>query len=78
MEAPTFSPSLLLQTVRMTEKGKADCEQWCKDGHPKLPDGFTFDNKPIICHSFITDGQIQYLSDCTHSLAGKTVPMEAF
>ena len=28
-----------------------------------------------ICHSFIRDGQIQYLTDCTHPLAGRTVPM---
>lgn len=26
-----------------------------------------------ICHSFVTDGKIQYLSDCTHELAGQTV-----
>jgi len=25
------------------------------------------------CHSFITDGVIDYLSDCTHELAGKKV-----
>lgn len=25
------------------------------------------------CHSFVTDGKIQFLSDCFHSLAGKTV-----
>lgn len=31
--------------------------------------------KNAICHSFITDGKIQYLSDCTHELAGKTVDM---
>jgi hypothetical protein len=28
------------------------------------------------CHSFITDGAIRFLPDCTHSLAGQTVPME--
>ena len=28
-----------------------------------------------VCHSFITDGQIQFLSDCTHPLAGQTVPL---
>lgn len=28
-----------------------------------------------VCHSFITDGQIQFLSDCTHALAGQTVPI---
>ena len=28
------------------------------------------------CHSFIQNGQWQFLSDCAHALAGKTVPME--
>jgi len=27
------------------------------------------------CHSFITDGKIQFLNDCTHELAGKTVDL---
>lgn len=31
--------------------------------------------KDMVCHSFITDGQIEYLSDCTHDLAGKTVEL---
>ncbi len=30
---------------------------------------------PAICHSFVTDGKIQFLSDCTHSLAGQTVDL---
>lgn len=30
----------------------------------------------VRCHSFVRDGQIQYLGDCTHALAGQTVPME--
>lgn len=30
------------------------------------------------CHLFIRDGQIQFLNDCEHELAGKTVPMEPF
>ncbi len=28
------------------------------------------------CHLYVTNGQIQYLSDCSHALAGKTIPME--
>lgn len=32
-------------------------------------------NQPI-CHSFITNGKIQYLGDCTHKLAGQTIEME--
>jgi hypothetical protein len=31
------------------------------------------DGRKEICHSFIRDGQIQFLSDCTHDLKGKTV-----
>jgi hypothetical protein len=30
---------------------------------------------PAVCHSFVTDGRIQFLSDCTHSLAGQTVDL---
>ena len=30
---------------------------------------------PHICHSFIQDGYIQFLSDCTHELAGHTVEL---
>lgn len=32
--------------------------------------------EPRVCHSFVTDGMIQFLSDCTHTLAGQTVPLE--
>jgi len=28
-----------------------------------------------ICHSFIKDGKIQFLNDCTHHLAGQTVEL---
>ena len=31
--------------------------------HPTLP----------RCHSFVTDGMIQFLGDCEHELAGQTV-----
>lgn len=33
------------------------------------------DAPPAICHSFVTDGQIVFLGDCTHALAGQTVPI---
>jgi hypothetical protein len=28
-----------------------------------------------ICHSFINNGQIQYLDDCTHEFKGKTIDL---
>lgn len=30
---------------------------------------------PMVCHSFIADGRIQFLGDCTHPLAGQTVDL---
>jgi hypothetical protein len=38
---------------------------------PREPD----DPPDKICHSFVTDGMIQFLGDCTHALAGQTVPL---
>lgn len=31
-----------------------------------------------VCHSFVRNGRIEYLSDCTHALAGQTVEMVGF
>lgn len=30
---------------------------------------------PVLCHSFIREGRIQFLNDCTHELAGQTVDL---
>lgn len=30
------------------------------------------------CHSFIKDGQIQFLADCTHGLKGQTVEIPEY
>lgn len=29
-----------------------------------------------MCHSYVTDGFIQFLDDCTHQLAGQTVRLD--
>jgi hypothetical protein len=31
-----------------------------------------------VCHSLIKDGQIQFLGDCTHKLAGQTVEIPEY
>jgi hypothetical protein len=30
---------------------------------------------PKVCHSFMRDGALEFLGDCTHELAGRTVPI---
>lgn len=34
------------------------------------------EQKKLTCHLFVANGQIQYLNDCTHDLAGQTIEME--
>ncbi len=44
--------------------------------NPSILVTFPRENKPnMVCHSFVTDGKIQYLSDCTHELAGQTIEL---
>lgn len=28
-----------------------------------------------VCHSFVNDGKVQFLSDCTHEFAGQTIDL---
>jgi hypothetical protein len=74
-EKPTFSPSILVKGTEMTEKGTADYEAWSAAGYPDR-NGEPFESVPTICHSFVTDGKIQFLNDCTHELAGQTVALK--
>jgi len=30
---------------------------------------------PFVCHSFVREGRIEFLGDCTHALAGQTVDL---
>lgn len=76
-EKPTFSPSILVKTTRFTQNGQADFDAWHAAGHP-VRNGAPFESAPVVCHSFVTDGRIQFLSDCTHELAGQTVDLPEF
>lgn len=69
LEKPTFTPSLLVRSGHYVD-GKHPC--WCdyRKEHPEKDAPTCY-----ICHSFITDGRIQFLSDCTHPLAGQTVEL---
>ena len=65
---PTFSPSILVRgTQPITD-----------EEHAKLMAGEHVEPRPLCCHSFVRDGEIQFLDDCTHALKGQTVPLEAF
>lgn len=64
LERPTFTPSLLVGGV-----------QWEPNAGFHKPNHDVVAGEPIVCHSFVTDGRIQFLGDCTHALAGQTVDL---
>lgn len=67
LELPTFTPSLL---VRGNQWPKDEYPEYYKATHPEVAPG-----DDTVCHSFVTDGRIQFLGDCTHELAGQTVEL---
>ena len=62
--------------------------RWTFDGNAERPtfspsvlvtyggaDAGKDDAPPAVCHSFVRDGRIEFLSDCTHALSGQTVDL---
>lgn len=68
VDKPTFSPSVLVTgSQQLTEEQCAFIQ-----GGGKI--------EPVrsVCHSFVVDGEMKFLDDCTHELAGQTVPIPPF
>lgn len=42
---------------------------------PSILTSTTRFDQPFTCHSFLRDGQWQFLGDCSHALVNQTVPM---
>lgn len=80
-ERPTFTPSVLTwwdepangddveALKRDIEAARARREAGATGAEAKIP------TASKRCHSFVVDGQMQMLADCTHALAGQTVPI---
>ena len=71
---PTLSPSVLVKSGHFTTAHDSERDGcWCtyNRDHPDNPASFAC----AICHSFVREGRIEFLSDCTHALAGQTVEL---
>lgn len=68
---PTVSPSILVHGHKLI-----------LDADGEWAGGWELDGKgdpiPLRCHSFITDGRIQFLGDSMHELAGETVDLPPY
>lgn len=43
--------------------------------HWQAGDGDGNPGPDIVCHSFVNDGKVQFLGDCTHELTGQTLDL---
>ncbi len=79
--------------VHVVQINSAERPSWSFDGNSEAPTfapsvlcrtgkfvpGFEDKHKcGTVCHSFVRNGKIEFLNDCTHALAGKTVEMVPF
>lgn len=73
MDKPTFSPSISIRSGHYSSRHKPGDECWCTYNakHPEEEKDF----ECVVCHTFIVDGMVQFLGDCTHEFVGKTVPL---
>jgi len=67
LERPTFTPSFRHsghKTIKVDGKWTGE---WVRgaDGKPV----------PEVCHYILTDGILNFCGDCTHAMAGKSVPL---
>lgn len=76
LDRPTFQPSVFVKSGHFVSTHKPGEACWCtfnakRAAEGKPPSSF----KCKQCHSFVTDGRIQFLPDSSHPLAGQTVDL---
>jgi hypothetical protein len=81
VECPACGYGHLFRTV----PGKHDEPVWSFNGDRDKPtfapsmlvNSRTHVTNPnaILCHSFVRDGRIEFLGDCSHAMAGQTVDL---
>lgn len=71
--AATFSPSVLVRSGHFASSWSTGDPCWCTYNaeHPNRPSTF----KCRRCHTLIRGGMVEFLGDCSHALAGQTLPL---
>lgn len=75
-DKPTFKPSVLVRSGHYCSTHKPGDACWCTFNEKRKAEGkepSRFECR--MCHTFVTDGMVQYLGDCTHALVNQTVEL---
>ena len=78
LHAPGPYPNRMIPVIQSGPREGTPCWTWNGDTEkPTLrPSLLTRGSDHMVrCHSFVTDGMMRFLGDCTHDLKGQTVPL---
>jgi hypothetical protein len=74
VNSPTIMPSIKSTSGHFTDGDTTSC--WCTFNAEQMTRGLPISGFEChICHSYVRDGKIEFLSDSTHKLAGQTVEL---
>lgn len=77
--SPTFLPSIKVNTTRLDMTPSEIDDMFNNTKTLEEREAILSTRRhPHVCHSYITNGWIQFLTDCTHHLAGQTVQIPDF
>lgn len=77
-EKPTFRPSILARGVRPDLSAEEEEQYLSEFPEPGDREAVLNSRFAYRCHSWVTDGKITFLGDCTHHLANQTVEIPAW
>lgn len=70
----------ILPVITKGDRKNTPCWTWNGDTEkptlkPSILTKTEYNEKVIVCHSFVTDGIVEFLPDCTHDSAGKILDL---
>lgn len=66
----------ILPIILKGTRAGTGCWSWNGDTEkPTVKPSILSDNGEVRCHTWINDGKVQFLDDCTHEFAGQTLDL---
>lgn len=74
-EKPTLRPSLLTTSGHFCASHKEDDDCWCTYNKDNPNPNHTSVFQCFRCHTWLNDGHVQFLPDCSHEFVGQTLDL---
>ena len=76
LDMPGPFPNRIIPVILRGSRKGTCCWSWNGDTEkPTLKPSISTTDGTHKCHTFVNDGMVKFLADCTHEFAGKTLPL---